>query len=113
MDKVLAAVKDQLKTDVPEFQSGDTVEVHVRVVVGDKERTQIFRGGVINRRGGGVDETFTVRKISHGVGVERIFYLHSPNVTKIERKRQGKVRRAKLYYLRELKGKASRIKEKR
>ena len=113
MDKVLAAVKDQLKTDVPEFQSGDTVEVHVRVVEGDKERTQIFRGVVINRRGGGVDETFTVRKISHGVGVERIFYLHSPNVTKIERKRQGKVRRAKLYYLRELKGKASRIKEKR
>ncbi len=113
MDKVLTAVQDQLKTDIPEFQPGDTVDVHVRVVEGDKERTQVFRGVVIDRRGGGVDETFTVRKISHGVGVERIFYLHSPNVAKIERLRQGRVRRAKLFYLRELKGKASRIKEKR
>ena len=113
MDKVQALAAEQMKTDLPEFDPGDTVDVHVRVVEGEKERTQIFRGVVIDRHGSGINETFTVRKVSHGVGVERIFYLHSPNVAKVERLRRGRVRRAKLFYLRELKGKASRIKEKR
>jgi large subunit ribosomal protein L19 len=98
---------------VPEFRAGDTVKVHVRVVEGDKERIQIFQGVVIGRRGGGTRETFRVRKISGGIGVERIFPLHSPNVDKIEVIRRGKVRRAKLYYLRDLRGKAARIEERR
>ena len=97
----------------PDFRSGDTVRVHVRVVEGDKERIQVFQGVVIARRGGGTRETFTVRKMSGGVGVERIFPLHSPNVDKLEVIRRGKVRRAKLYYLRELRGKAARIEERR
>jgi len=97
----------------PEFNPGDTVRVHVRVVEGDKHRIQIFQGVIIARRGGGTRETFTVRKISGGIGVERIFPLHSPNVDKIEVMRRGKVRRAKLYYLRDLRGKAARIEERR
>jgi len=102
-----------LREGRPEFRSGDTVRVHVRVVEGDKHRIQVFQGVVIGRRGGGTRETFTVRKISGGVGVERIFPLCSPNVDKIEVVRHGRVRRAKLYYLRNLRGKAARIDEKR
>lgn len=102
-----------LKDDVPEFRAGDTVKVHVRVVEGKKERIQIFQGVVIARKGGGSRETFTVRKISGGIGVERVFPLHSPIIDKIEVSRRGKVRRAKLYYLRELRGKAARIEERR
>ena len=97
----------------PEFQPGDTVRVHVRVVEGDKQRIQVFQGVIIARRGDGTRETFTVRKISGGIGVERIFPLHSPNVDRIELMRRGKVRRAKLYYLRNLRGKAARIEERR
>ena len=97
----------------PAFRAGDTVRVHVRVVEGDKERIQVFQGVVIGRRGGGTRETFTVRKISGGIGVERIFPFHSPNVDKIEVVRRGRVRRAKLYYLRNLRGKAARIDERR
>jgi large subunit ribosomal protein L19 len=101
----------QIRDDIPEFQPGDTVNVHVRVVEGDKERIQQYEGVVIAMQGAGAGKTFTVRKISNGVGVERIFPLFSPKVAKIERVRQGHVRRAKLYYLRELRGKAARIKE--
>jgi large subunit ribosomal protein L19 len=103
--------KDQLRTDVPSFRPGDTVRVHVKVKEGQRERIQIFEGVVIQRRGGGISETFTVRKISNGVGVERIFPLNSPVIAKIEVVRRGKVRRAKLFYLRKLRGKAARIKE--
>ncbi len=102
-----------LRGGIPEFRPGDTVKVHVRVVEGSKERIQIFQGVIIARRGGGVRETFTVRKISGGVGVERIFPLHSPVLDKIELVRRGKVRRAKLYYLRDLRGRAARIEERR
>jgi large subunit ribosomal protein L19 len=110
LDRVESAY---LREGQPEFRPGDTVRIHVRVVEGDKQRIQVFQGVVIGRRGGGTRETFTVRKISGGVGVERIFPLHSPNVDKIEVVRHGRVRRAKLYYLRNLKGKAARIEEKR
>ncbi|MBU8907034.1 50S ribosomal protein L19 [Desertibacillus haloalkaliphilus] len=103
--------KDQLKADLPSFRPGDTVRIHVKVVEGTRERIQVFEGVVIKRRGSGVSETFTARKISYGVGVERTFPLHSPKIDKIEVKRRGKVRRAKLYYLRALRGKAARIKE--
>ena len=103
--------KDQLRTDIPEFKAGDSVKVHVRIVEGSRERIQIFEGVVIKRRGGGISETFTVRKISYGVGVERTFPLHTPRVAKIEVVRKGRVRRAKLYYIRALSGKAARIKE--
>jgi large subunit ribosomal protein L19 len=102
-----------LRTDVPAFAPGDNLKVHVRVVEGTKERVQIFQGDVIARSGSGVRETFTVRKVSYGVGVERIFPVHSPVIQKIEVTRQGNVRRAKLYYLRDLRGKAAKIKEKR
>jgi len=102
-----------LRQGFPEFESGDTVRVHVRVKEGEKSRIQVFQGVVIARRGGGTRETFTVRKISGSVGVERIFPLHSPNVDKIELMRRGRVRRAKLYYLRNLRGKAARIDERR
>jgi large subunit ribosomal protein L19 len=102
-----------LRPNVPEFKSGDTLRVHVRVVEGDKQRIQIFQGVVISRRGGGARETFTVRKMSGSVGVERIFPMSSPNVDKIEVIRRGRVRRAKLYYLRNLRGKAARIEERR
>ena len=97
----------------PDFKPGDSVRVHVRVVEGDKQRIQVFQGVVISRRGGGTRESFTVRKISGGIGVERIFPFHSPNVDKIEVVRRGRVRRAKLYYLRDLRGKAARIDERR
>lgn len=103
--------KEQLRTDLPDFRPGDTVRVHVKVIEGTRERIQIFEGVVIKRRGTGISETFTVRKISYGVGVERTFPLHSPKIDQIEVKRRGKVRRAKLYYLRNLRGKAARIKE--
>ncbi|MDQ0299111.1 large subunit ribosomal protein L19 [Salibacterium salarium] len=103
--------KDQLKTDLPSFRAGDTVRVHVKVVEGSRERIQVFQGVVIKRRGGGISETFTVRKVSYGIGVERTFPVHSPRVDKIEVKRRGRVRQARLYYLRNLRGKAARIKE--
>jgi large subunit ribosomal protein L19 len=103
----------QLKDDLPAFGPGDTVRVHQRVVEGQKQRIQVFEGVVISRRGSLSNASFTVRKVSYGVGVERIFPLHSPNIEKIEVTRHGKVRRAKLYYLRERRGKAARIKEKR
>ncbi len=113
MNKVEAVVAGQLKTDVPEFDAGDTLAVHTKVREGDKERIQVFEGVVIKRQGGGINATFTVRKISNGVGVERVFPVHSPNIDKIVKLRSGRVRRAKLYYLRGLKGKAARITEKR
>jgi large subunit ribosomal protein L19 len=104
-------IADQLRTDIPAFKAGDTVRVHVKVKEGNRERIQVFEGVVIRRRGGNISETFTVRKISYGVGVERTFPLHSPKIEKIEVVRRGRVRRAKLYYLRNLTGKAARIKE--
>ncbi|ANB61147.1 large subunit ribosomal protein L19 [Anoxybacillus voinovskiensis] len=103
--------KEQLRTDLPDFRPGDTVRVHVKVVEGNRERIQVFEGVVIKRRGAGVSETFTVRKVSYGVGVERTFPVHTPKIAKLEVVRRGKVRRAKLYYLRQLRGKAARIKE--
>ncbi|HDS2165225.1 TPA: 50S ribosomal protein L19 [Staphylococcus aureus] len=106
-----AVTKSQLRTDLPSFRPGDTLRVHVRIIEGTRERIQVFEGVVIKRRGGGVSETFTVRKISSGVGVERTFPLHTPKIEKIEVKHRGKVRRAKLYYLRSLRGKAARIQE--
>ncbi|GAE24228.1 LSU ribosomal protein L19p [Halalkalibacter wakoensis JCM 9140] len=102
---------EQLRTDLPAFRPGDTLVIHVKVVEGTRERIQLFEGVVIKRRGTGISETFTARKISYGVGVERTFPLHSPKIAKIEVKRRGKVRRAKLYYLRSLRGKKARIKE--
>ncbi|GAA4063450.1 MAG TPA: 50S ribosomal protein L19 [Bacilli bacterium] len=114
MQQLIADItKDQLRTDHPEFRPGDTVKVHVKVVEGERERIQLFEGVVIKRQNGGISETFTVRKISYGVGVERTFPVHSPRVAQIEVTRHGKVRRAKLYYLRDRRGKAARIKEKR
>ena len=106
-------VADQLRTDIPEFRAGDSVRVHARIVEGSRERIQIFEGVVIKRKGTGIQATYTVRKISSGVGVERPFPLHSPRVDKIEVTRHGRVRRAKLYYLRALHGKAARIREAR
>lgn len=103
----------QLRQDIPDFKAGDTVRVHVKVVEGTRERVQVFEGVVIARRGGGVRETFTVRRVSYGVGVERVFPLHSPRLDKIEVMRRGRVRRAKLYYLRNLTGKAARIEDMR
>lgn len=103
----------QLRTDLPKFGPGDVVKVHVRVVEGGRERTQIFEGVVIAKNGGGIRESFTVRKVSFGVGVERVFPLHAPIIQQIEVARRGDVRRAKLYYLRDRVGKAARIKEKR
>ncbi|RMI12723.1 MAG: 50S ribosomal protein L19 [Calditrichaeota bacterium] len=113
MDILNAVTANQLRTDIPEFKAGDTVSVHIRVIEGDKERIQVFTGVCISKRGSGVNATFTVRKVSNGVGVERIFPLHSPRIEKIEVKKVGRVRRAKLYYLRNLEGKAARIREKR
>ncbi|EKB56407.1 50S ribosomal protein L19 [Facklamia hominis] len=101
----------QLRSDIPDFRPGDSVKVHALIVEGERERVQIFEGLVIKRRGAGISETYTVRKISNGVGVERTFPVHSPRVAKIEVTRKGKVRRAKLYYIRALSGKAARIKE--
>ena len=108
LDKVDAA---QLRDDIPKFRPGDTVNVHVKVIEGDKSRIQVFKGVVIRRQNGGIRETFTVRKISFGIGVERTFPVHSPNIDKIEVVSRGDVRRAKLYYLRNLRGKAAKIKE--
>jgi large subunit ribosomal protein L19 len=111
MNKIQAFEDDYLRKKIPEFKSGDTVRVHVRVVVGDRERIQVFQGTVIKRQGKGLRETFTVRKISFGVGTERTFPVHSPMVAKIEIKSRGTVRRAKLYYLRDRVGKKARVKE--
>ncbi len=105
--------RDSLRDDIPEFRPGDTVKVHVRVVEGNRERVQVFQGAVIRRQGGGVQETFTVRKVSFGVGVERTFPVHSPTIARIEVTTLGDVRRAKLYYLRDRHGKAAKIKERR
>jgi large subunit ribosomal protein L19 len=113
MDKLRGVDREGLKANMPAFAPGDTVRVMVRVREGDKERLQAFEGVCIGRRGGGVNESFTVRKISAGVGVERIFPLHSPSIAEIEMVRKGRVRRAKLYFLRRLAGKAARIREKR
>ena len=104
---------DQLRSDHPDFGPGDTLRIHVRVVEGEKERVQIFEGVVIQRKGAGIQETLTVRKITQGVAIERIFPLHSPRLAQIEKIRRGKVRRARLFYLRGRKGRAARIKEKR
>jgi len=112
MENLNDLVADQIRTDLPSFKAGDRIKVHVRVIEGDKERIQPFEGNVISIRGGGVSKTFMVRKLSSGVGVERIFPLNSPKIAKIEVIREGKVRRAKLYYLRSLSGKAARIKDK-
>ena len=110
--KRIAQIENQYMKDIPPFKAGDTVSVHYRIKEGDKERIQVFKGTVIGRRGGGTGATFTVRKISAGIGVERVFPLHSPNIAKVEREAVGRVRRAKLYYLRGLTGKSARIKEK-
>ncbi|NOT06681.1 MAG: 50S ribosomal protein L19 [Gemmatimonadales bacterium] len=113
MERVGAIAREGLRTDIPLFAAGDTVRVMVRVREGDKERLQAFEGVCVSRRGGGIDETFTVRKLSAGVGVERIFPLHGPSIGQIELVRRGRVRRAKLYYLRALSGKGARIREKK
>ncbi|MGM0880913.1 MAG: 50S ribosomal protein L19 [Bacillota bacterium] len=111
MNLLQTIAQENLRQDLPNFRPGDTLKVHVKVIEGTRERIQLFEGVVIKRRGGGISETFTVRKISYGVGVERTFPLNSPKIEKIEVARRGKVRRAKLYYLRSLRGKAARIKE--
>lgn len=113
MNKLNIVEAPNLKSDIPVFTPGDTVAVHVKVVEGDKERIQIFQGTVLQIRGSGISKTFTVRKISNGIGVERVFPMHSPRVVKVERLREGRVRRAKLYYLRNLRGKAAKVPEKR
>jgi large subunit ribosomal protein L19 len=113
MNTLDALDAESLRDDIPEFRPGDTVKVHVRVIEGNRSRIQVFQGVVIRRQGGGIRETFTARKVSFGVGVERTFPLHTPVVEKIEVVTRGDVRRAKLYYLRELRGKAAKIKEKR
>jgi large subunit ribosomal protein L19 len=113
MNKTDLVDKAYLRTDLPEFRPGDTVKVHVRVVEAGRERVQVFQGVVIRRQGGGLHETFTVRKISFGVGVERTFPVHSPSISRLEVVTRGRVRRAKLYYLRERRGKKARIKERR
>lgn len=113
MDKLEHITAAQLKTNIPDFRPGDTIKVHVNVVEGARSRIQVFEGVCIARKGNGIGETFMVRKISFGVGVERTFPLHSPTIDKIEIERSGDVRRAKLYYLRNLRGKAARIREKR
>jgi len=112
MDIIKAIEQEQLKTDLPELKIGDYLRVHVKIKEGNRERIQVFEGTLIAMKGEGLKETFTVRRISYGVGVEKIFLLHSPNIEKIEIVRRGKVRRAKLYYLRERVGKASKVKEK-
>ena len=113
MERLAEAARDGLRTDMPVFEPGDTVRVMVRVKEGEKERLQAFEGLVIAKRGGGISENFTVRKVSAGVGVERIFPIHSPVLASLDVVRRGRVRRAKLYYLRSLSGKAARIREKR
>ena len=111
MSNVIDAIEREQLREIPDFRPGDTVQVHVKVVEGSRERIQVFEGVVIKIKGGGIRETFTVRRVAYGVGVERTFPMHSPRIDKIVVKRHGKVRRAKLYYLRELTGKAARIKE--
>ena len=111
MEKIKAFVSEQLKTEVPQFGIGDGVKVYIRISEGEKTRTQLFEGTVIAKHGGGISETFTVRRVSYGVGVEKTFPIHSPNVEKIEVFRLAKVRRAKLYYLRSRVGKAAKVKE--
>jgi len=111
MKRIAQIEKSYLRDDIPEFSSGDTLKVYVKIREGDKERIQVFQGTVIGRRGSGVGATFTVRKVSSGIGVERVFPLHSPKIEKIERMRIGSVRRNKLYYLRDLTGKSARIRE--
>ena len=114
MDKILEITNSDLKADLPDFKSGDTIEVGVKVIEGNRSRVQVFEGVVIAiSSGGGINKTFTIRKISNGVGVERIFPMHSPNIDSIKVIKRGKVRRAKLYYLRSRTGKAARIKEKK
>ena len=113
MQQLAEVAREGMRSDMPAFGPGDTIRVMVRVREGDKERLQAFEGIVISKRGGGISENFTVRKVSAGVGVERIFPIHSPSIASIEVVRRGRVRRAKLYYLRALSGKAARIKEKR
>ena len=112
MEKIQAFVSEQLKTEVPKFGIGDGVKVYVKIVEGEKERIQMFEGTVIAKHGGGISETFTVRRVSYGVGVEKTFPIHSPNVDKIVVFREAKVRRAKLYYFRSRVGKAAKVKEK-
>ena len=112
MDKIQAFVNEQLKTEVPQFGIGDSVKVYIRITEGEKTRTQMFDGTVIAKHGGGISETFTVRRVSYGCGVEKTFPIHSPNVVQVDIVRSGKVRRAKLYYLRDRVGKASKVKEK-
>ena len=111
MDKISAFLSEQLKTELPKFEIGDTVVVHNKIVEGTRERIQLFEGTVIAKRNGGISETFTVRRIAYGVGVEKTFPLHSPKVAKVEVIRHGKVRRAKLYYVRDRVGKAAKVKE--
>jgi len=113
MEKIQQLEKEQMRLDHPDFGPGDTVKVHVKIKEGEKERVQIFQGVVISKRKGTTNATFTVRKVSYGVGVERIFPLHSPTLDKVEVVTKGRVRRAKIYYLRKLRGKAARIKERR
>ena len=113
MDVLENLEKEQMRLDIPYFKPGDTVRVHAKIKEGEKERIQVFQGVVIRKRKGKTGATFTVRKVSYGIGVERIFPLHSPNIDKIEVVTSGKVRRSRLYYLRNLRGKAARIKEKR
>ena len=113
MEKIFAIERQQMKASLPPFQAGDTVRIHMKVAEGGRDRLQAFEGVVVGRRGGGVREAFTVRRIAHGVGVERTFPAHSPRIEKIEILRKGRVRRAKLYYLRQKIGKESRIREKR
>jgi large subunit ribosomal protein L19 len=113
MDKIQQIEKEQMRIDHPDFGPGDNVKVHVKIKEGEKERVQVFQGVVISKRKGNTNATFTVRKVSYGVGVERIFPLHSPALDKIEVVTKGRVRRSKIYYLRKLKGKAARIKERR
>lgn len=111
MDALKLIAQDSLKSEVPAIEIGDTVKVHVKIREGNKERIQVFEGTIIARKGSGVSETFTVRRVSYGVGVERVFPLHSPNVAKVELVRHGRVRRSKLYYLRDRVGKAAKVKE--
>ena len=113
MNSMETIEKEQMRMDLPDFAVGDTVKVHFKIVEGEKERIQVFEGVVIRKRKGGVGATFTVRKVSYGIGVERIFPLHSPRIEKIEIVNRGRVRRARLYYLRQLRGKAARIKTKK
>ena len=113
MNTIETIENEQMRTDIPDFRAGDNIRVHARIKEGEKERIQVFQGTVIRKRKGRTGATFTVRKISYGIGVERIFPLHSPTIDKIEVVTKGKVRRGRLYYLRKLRGKAARVKEKR